>query len=290
MKKYLAVLILSLFVFCIFVPSSAFGQKSDVTSIESATAAEIRVDLSAAPGNHELSESEKAERRRWIEKQYSSMRQNKDSSNEQQLKEFFSKNGLELVADDSYVQDDATREEVAVLRPRIIYDHVLREYIIMAPMYWKKDRYGVPYWYDHIDRTGPMGGEEGIILEVENVPGVRVRIEDWNLVTYNTKNEVRVFRNAEDANRYGVAYKVQDYVNFDYGEFMWDYDFDSYDLWTYWTVSSGVDDVAVWHKFAHTWQTTGITEIEIGSGGASIKFSKSINKWFIPSRPNYWSI
>lgn len=174
------------------------------------------------------------------------------------------------------------------------YDNLLREYIVEGHMQWKRkpDYDSTPYWYYDITQEGEVGGYEGVGLEVEYHENTN--LVDYSLVSLNSKGNLYRHRNADDWDRHvGVTYKVQDYAEYNFVEPStwrnWDYTFDSYHIYTYWTLDGPIGRLGIKHRYGHTWDSTSVTSTSIGwPGGISFTFSSSSNRWDAVSNPAYW--
>ena len=206
--------------------------------------------------------------------------------------------GLQAVRVQSTVEPlYSSSQYVAMSAPVANFDPLTGEYTLYGNMRWKTDTSGVPYWQLDGLQTGTMGGDDGWGLYLSSSQGVNVT--DGILQTnslYSWGAGLQTWTTLEDINPTGIAiaapdtmvYKQVDYVN---QWKNWDYSANSSIVYMWARIVGSRSSAQVKHQHVHTWATTGVLSMTVGTGGLSVTYSNggtTTYSWKATSSAIYW--
>lgn len=159
---------------------------------------------------------------------------------------------------------------VTLATPRAYYDTQAGAIAASATWQWKVVN-GVKCWTRETSAYGGnVGGFEAFGLYVDK----SMTYKSGGGNSY-TESNVRYQLGVHDWNSYGIVVDGQDRSNTGNREYTWDHG----NAWMYFNIKGCPARFYLKSKYAHTWSSTQISSLSMGTGGYSVTFSSSSNQW-----------
>lgn len=166
----------------------------------------------------------------------------------------------------------STNQMVNLPRPEAFYDSQIRHHVLFGRFQWKHNCDTYYCWrHDVNGSTTNVGRLDGFSVAASKT----ITKHGTGFSTYGSGNWSNHYSNPWNSSNYGFAFKAQDKYGGGFnGDYSWDHGTMSmtYDY-------PGCGTYSFRTKLAHTWGSTDLTGVSIGSGGISFSFSSTNNRW-----------
>ena len=166
----------------------------------------------------------------------------------------------------------STNQMVNLPRPDAYYDAQIGRHVVFGRFQWKHNCDTYYCWrHDVNGDTTNVGKLDGFSVSASKT----ITKYGTGFSTYGSGNWSNHYSNPWNSSNYGFAFKAQDKYGGGFnGDYSWDHGTMSM---TY--AYQGCGTYSFRTKLAHTWGSTDLTGVSIGSGGVSFSFSSTNNRW-----------
>ncbi|MFF2094290.1 hypothetical protein [Paenibacillus sp. NPDC058174] len=181
----------------------------------------------------------------------------------------------------------STNSDVSMPLPSVVYEMYSGHYIINASMQWNKTG-TTPKWYsDHI--AGGAGDAEVVGIGIGNGKETAFKNKGYLLFIEDKNDSTDSINVAMDWGNSGVIWRPQDAFSGSTTLGTANYNIDGYfgSLYVEY-VGGNTQPLKIYHTYAHTWKTTGISGFSFETTGISISLSNNTYGWKTISGPKYW--
>lgn len=179
---------------------------------------------------------------------------------------------INSVANDGDIIIQSNEDNCIDLPSVIIFQDVNnpKEYVACAWFFWNNN-----LWEDDLPfpcpYSGHMGGKDSFGISFSRT----VNILSKSFQTWDNGSTRRINSNiAENQSNYGVSFSKYDDYNNAGILYYWNQGFLSLNF-----TPQQTGTYAAWQTMGHTWSGTDISSVSIGSGGISIGFTSTSNRW-----------
>lgn len=203
----------------------------------------------------------------------------KGNTSREQLISEMQKNGFILISQEQQKESvsgnisvQSSEDQCIDLPTADIYRDVNNpsQYIASAFFNWNNH-----LWQADITSSGHVGGKDCFGMSFSRPVNILAK----SFQTWDRNNILKINSSIADyQNNNGVCFKKYDDCEFTASPAQWNYFWDcGFITVTFTPQSTGT--YAIWQTMGHTWNTTDISGVALGSGGINISFNKTNSKW-----------